>query len=228
MASHGIGKAGVEILLSELPALIALIQGGEAPDLRGVLRCGTRGTLSQAPPGAIALSTRCADESLAAIEPSAAWLDRIRAAAAARGMTRVADAEIDDRGAAGWPEASTLLVEGPGVSTSFFWHGQGRPIYRQNESRYSDELRALERRQRAARLARWVAAGVRWIEMEDYTVMRVAEMCGIPAVTLGAILARRRRADGAFQLDYSKAALASSELIPAQLALAAIAEDSGD
>lgn len=225
VASHGIGKAGVEILLSELPALIALIQDGQAPDLRGVVRCGTRGTLSQAPPGAIALSTHCADESLATIEPSAAWLDRIRAAGMSRGMTRVADAEIDERAAAGWGEASSLLVEGPGISTSFFWHGQGRPLYRQNEASYGDEVRDLERRQRAARLARWVAAGIRWIEMEDFTVLRVAEMCGIPAVSLGAVLAQRRRPDGSFQLDYDKAALAS-ELVPARLALAAIAESS--
>lgn len=222
VASHGIGKAGVEIVLSELPALIALIQGGEAPDLRGVLRCGTRGTLSQAPPGAIALSTRCTDESMAAIDPSSAWLDRIRAAGRARGMTLVADHEIDARRNGDWPEPSSVLAEGPGLSTSFFWHGQGRPLYRANEARYREDIRDLERRQRGAMLGRWAAAGVRWIEMEDYTVLRVAEMCGIPAATLGAVLARRRRADGTFQLDYSKSALAASELLPAQLALTAI------
>ncbi len=222
VASHGIGKAGVEIVLSELPALIALIQGA-APELRGVLRCGTRGTLSQVPPGAIALSTRCHDELLAPIEPSSDWLERLRNASHARGMTRVADADVDAYGE--WSSPGTVLVEGAGISTSFFWHGQSRPIYRASETGRSEHTRSLEQRQRAEQLTRWHAAGVRWIEMEDYTVLRVAEMCGIPAASLGAVLAQRRRADGTFQLDYSKRALAESELIPAELALEAILSD---
>ena len=216
-ASHGIGKAGVEVLLSELPALIALIQGGEAPDLLGAIRCGTRGTLSPTPPGAIALSTSCRDESLATIEPSAEWLDRIRAAGRARGMESVADGEIDTRDS--WPEASSVLAEGPGLSTSFFWHGQGRPLYR--ASARPDDIGDLERRQRAALLDRWTAAGVRWIEMEDFTVLRIAEMVGIPAVSLGTVLARRRGVDGSYQTDYDKNALAS-ELIPAELTIETI------
>ncbi len=216
-ASHGIGKAGVEILLSELPALIALIQGGEAPDIRGAIRCGTRGTLSPTPPGAIALSTSSCDESLASIEPSAQWLERIRAAGRERSMTQVADGEIDRR--EGWPEPSTVLAEGSGISTSFFWHGQGRPLYRSDGA--PTPIGDLERRHRAALLGRWTSAGVRWIEMEDYTVLRIAEMVGIPAVTLGTVLAQRRAADGSFQTDYDKRALAS-ELIPAELAIEAI------
>ncbi|MCP3961865.1 MAG: hypothetical protein GY719_28825 [bacterium] len=225
VASHGVGKAGVEIVLSELPALIAMIQGGEAPDLRAAIRCGTRGTLSQVPPAAIALSTRCHDESLAPIDPSAAWLDKIRAAAAERGMTRVADDEIDSHGD-DWGDPTTVLAEGPGISTSFFWHGQGRPLYRAGEGRVAGEVRAFERRERAALLSQWTSAGVRWIEMEDFTVLRIAEMCGIPAVSLGAVLGQRRRPDGRFQLAYDKKALETSELIPAELALAAIRADS--
>ena len=216
-ASHGIGKAGVEILLSELPALIALSQGDEAPDIRGAIRCGTRGTLSPTPPGAIALSTSCRDESQASIEPSADWLERIRAVGRERSMTRVVDAEIDRRD--DWPEPATVLAEGPGISTSFFWHGQGRPLYRADGN--SASVGDLERRHRAALLQRWTAAGVRWIEMEDYTVLRIAEMVGIPAVTLGAVLAQRRAADGSYQTDYDKRALAS-ELVPAELAIEAI------
>ncbi len=216
-ASHGVGKAGVEVLLSELPALIALIQGGEAAEIRGAIRCGTRGTLSAAPPGAIALSTACRDDSLAQVEPSARWLERLRAAGRERSMTRVAGAEIDRRD--DWPEPSSVLAEGPGISTSFFWHGQGRPLYR--AAGPPEQILALERRHRAALLSRWAAAGVRWIEMEDYTVLRIAEMVGIPAVTLGAVLAQRRAADGSFQTDYDKRALAS-ELIPAELAIEAI------
>ncbi len=222
VASHGIGKAGVEIVLSELPALIALIQGGEAPALHGVVRCGTRGTLSQTPPGSIALSTQCMDESMATIQPSSLWLDRLREAASERGMNRFGDNEIDRQRPGSWPQPSTVLAEGPGLSTSFFWHGQARPLYRAGEGDIPNAIRSLERQARTKRLAGWVAAGVRWIEMEDFTVLRVAEMCGLPAVSLGAVLAQRRRADGSFQLDYDKKALAASELIPAELALSAI------
>ncbi len=217
VASHGIGKAGVEVLLSELPALIAIVQGGQAPDLRGAIRCGTRGTLSPTPPGAIALSTSCRDESSASIEPAAPWLERIRGAGRERSMTSITDGEIDRRD--DWPQAASVLAEGPGLSTSFFWHGQGRPLYRGGSR--PENLRALEQRRRAALLSRWVAAGVRWIEMEDYTVLRIAEMVGIPAVTLGTVLARRRAADGSYQTDYDKHALAS-EMIPAELAIEAI------
>lgn len=224
VASHGIGKAGVELVLSELPALIALVQGGRGPELRGVIRCGTRGTLSPVPPGAIALSTSCSDESMATIEPSADWLERLRGAAREHGMTRVASSEIEARSERGWPAPSTVLAEGPGLSTSFFWHGQGRPIYLAGRQPPVAE-RELERRDRALQLGRWAAAGLRWIEMEDFTVLRVAEMCGIPAVSLGAVLAQRRRPDGVFQVDYDKQALATSELIPAELALAAIRAD---
>jgi len=223
VASHGIGKAGVEIVLSELPALIALIQG-EPPRLRGAVRCGTRGTLSRVPPGAIALSTRCVDENLASIEPAPEWLELLRGAGGERAMTVVADGEIDARGES-WPEPATVLAEGPGVSTSFFWHGQGRALYRAGEAAVAEDVRALERGERAVELARWTAAGIRWIEMEDYTVLRIAEMCGIPAASLGAVLGQRRRADGTFQPAYDKQALAS-ELIPAQLALEAILADS--
>ncbi|MEM7584336.1 MAG: hypothetical protein AAF560_13185 [Acidobacteriota bacterium] len=219
VASHGIGKAGVEIVLSELPALIALIQGA-APELRGVLRCGTRGTLSRAAPGAIALSTRCHDERLAPIDPSPYWLDRLRAVASERGMTRLGGSDVDSHG--DWSKPSSVLAEGPGISTSFFWHGQSRPVYRVHEHRLTNQQREFERRQRAGQLSRWVAAGVKWIEMEDFTVLRVAEMCGIPAASLGAVLAQRQQADGTFQLDYSKRALAESELIPSELALEAI------
>ncbi len=223
VVSHGIGKAGAEIVLSELPALIALAQDGEAAAIRGVVRCGTRGTLSRVPLGCVALSTACHNESLERIAPSGPWLERLRSAARDRGMTIVSDGEIDSRGEDDWPAAATVLAEGPGISTSFFWQGQARPLYRPPGSLPPAELQTLERQARAERLTAWTRAGIRWIEMEDYTVLRVAEACGLPAASLGAVIAHRRRADGSFQLDYSKPALASSELIPAELALAAMA-----
>lgn len=223
VVSHGIGPSGVEIVLSEVPALVALAQDGEAPEIRGVVRCGTRGTLSRAPTGSVALSTSCHDESLERVLPSSAWLDRLRSAALRRGMTLVRDHEIEARGEDGWPPAAETLVEGPGISTSFFWEGQGRPLYR--TARPPEDVLRLERRQHARLLRSWSRAGIRWIEMEDFTVLRVAGLCGIPAAALGAVVGHRRRADGSFQVGYSKEALAASELVPCEIALAAIAED---
>ena len=225
VASHGIGPAGVEIVLSELPALLALAQGGRAPDLEGAIRCGTRGALCRVPVGSVALSTSTFDPDLARLRPSAEWLEKIRGAARSRGMTVVGEDEIDGRSEDRWGEATSVLAEGPGISTPFFWHGQGRPLYRGHRRPMPPEILALERRERRELLAAWVEAGVRWIEMEDATVLKVAEQCGIPAVTLGAVVAHRRRADGSFQFDYSKTALGLSELLPAEIALAAIAAD---
>jgi cytidine deaminase len=228
VASHGVGMSGVEIVLSELPALVTLAQDGDKPDLRGVLRCGTRGTLSQVPLGCVALSTASLNEELERILPSAHWLDRLRDSARARGMTVFGDDEIDGRDPGDWPPAEEILVEGAGIATAFFWEGQSRPLFRSGRDPLPAALAAVDRRRRAARLDLWVENGVRWIEMEDYTVLRIAELCGIPAASLGAVLGHRRRPDGGYQGDYSKTALEASELRPAELALAAIRADAAD
>lgn len=219
-ASHGIGKGGAEILLSELPALVALAQGGEPPEIKGVLRCGTRGTLTRVPLGCVAVSTACFDEQLEALLPSSAWVGHVREAARELGMEVVPDAEIDARGEDRWPDPSKLLVEGAGLSADFFWQGQARPLYRPKP--LPPAWVELDQQDRARKLAAWVRAGVRWVEMEDHTILSVSRLCGYPAVTLGAVIAHRRRADGAFQLSYSKEALARSESLPAELALTAI------
>ena len=223
VASHGIGKAGVEILMSELPAAIALAQAGQAPEIRGVLRSGTRGTLSRVPLGCTALSTRSCDDHLDVLPASERWLGLLRGAADGLGMTRVAEGDIDGHGEDGWPEATSTLVEGLGLSASFFWDGQARPLYRPKAP--SKSLLQVEARDRGRKLAAWTLFGVRWIEMEDYTLHRIAALCGYPSATLGAVIAHRRRADGTFQLDYSKEALAKSELIPTEIALRAIMAD---
>lgn len=215
VASHGVGKAGVELVLAELPALVTLIQDGEAPDLRGVLRCGTRGTLADVPKGSVALSTSCFDESMAVERPSARWVERLRAAARSRSMRVVGQEGIGGlRGEAGAP----LLVEGAGISTSFFWEGQGRRLF---GAPYTEADRAAGDRL----LRSWVEAGVVWVEMEDYTVLRLARRLGIPAATLGAVVGQRVRSDGCFQSGYDKAVLAASELLPPELALEAIRAD---
>ena len=139
-------------------------------------------------------------------------------------MTVVPDGEIDARGTDDWPEAPTVLAEGPGISTSFFWQGQGRALYRHDRfgaGRPMAEDLEREERRHAEILQPWVDAGIRWIEMEDYTVMRVARHCGLAAASLGAILGQRRAPDGRFRNAYDKAAL-SSELIPAEIVLEAM------
>lgn len=221
VASHGIGEAGAEIVLGELPALIALAQGGESPRIQGVLRCGTRGTLRRVPLGCVALSTEVMDEGLDMIAPDPAWLARLRAAASARGMTLGDVDALEATPEAQWLAGPGLCVEGAGISARFFWEGQGRPLYRPQAP--SPAALTADQARRAGLLARWRRAGISWVEMEDYAVLRVSAACGYPAATLGAVIAHRRSAEGVWQLDYSKEALAASELLPAELALAAIA-----
>lgn len=220
VASHGIGESGAEVVLSELPALIHWVQG-ERATIRGAIRCGTRGTLSQLPLGCVGLSTMCHNEHLDRLAPDVGWVARLREAGRALGMTNVADSEVDTVGV-GHSYAPSILAEGAGVSASFFWEGQGRPLYRGAPPAPEDAR--MEQRSRAAKLGLWVRAGIRYIEMEDYAVLRIGALVGIPTATLGAVIAHRRRADGTFQLDYSKEALTRSELIPARLALRAIAD----
>lgn len=220
VASHGVGKAGVEVVMSEVPALIHHIQG-EPAQIQGALRCGTRGTLSQLPLGCVSLSTRCYNEHLDRLDPDTSWIERLRFAGSTLGMQNVSDAEADAVDV-DHPDPTSILAEGAGMSAPFFWEGQGRPLYRATvRDRHAEDL---EQRARAVKLGLWVRAGIRYIEMEDYTVHRIGALVGIPTATLGAVIAHRRRPDGTFQLDYSKDALAKSELIPARLALRAIAD----
>lgn len=222
--SHGIGRAGVEIVLSEFPALLALVEGKD-PEIRGVIRCGTRGTLTRVPLGCVALSTKCHDDHLAPIEPSEHWLNKLREAAGNHDMKVVPETVIDERGNDPWPEEGTsLLIEGHGMSASFFWKGQARPLYKPALKRSAERIK-VEKFNRVQHLLGLINAGIRWIEMEDYTVLRMAAECGYPAASVGAVIAHRRRPDGTFQLDYDKDALLKSELIPAELALKAFSLD---
>jgi cytidine deaminase/uridine phosphorylase len=220
VASHGVGKAGIEVIMSEVPALVHLIQG-EPARIAGALRCGTRGTLAQLPLGCVALSTSCVNEHLDRLDPDPEWVGRLRAAGRNLGMTNVPDHQIDSV-SRDHPAPTTLLTEGTGLSASFFWRGQGRPLYRAHA--VDTGAYELDQRGRAVMLGKWVRAGIRYIEMEDYTLLRVGALVGIPTATLGAVIAHRRAPDGTFQLDYSKQALQASELIPARIALRAIAD----
>ena len=75
-------------------------------------------------------------------------------------LGRIDYVAIDARGE-DWGEPTSVLAEGPGLSTSFFWHGQSRPLYRAGEAAVPENVRSLERRERAVRLAQWTAAGIR-------------------------------------------------------------------
>lgn len=223
VVSHGVGLSGVEIVLSEVPALLAVVEGNPV-QIRGVIRGGTRGGLVPVPLGTVALSTAAADVSLGWVEPDPRWLDHVRQVAQARGMAVVGGAERGERLQQQlWPQPPPhLLVEGPGVSTTFFWTGQGRPLYR---PQLTEETAQRGREERLAHLVRLADAGVCWLEMEDFTVLRLCHLLGYPAVTLGAVIANRRRVDGTFQVDYNHEAYRLSELLPTELAMAAFERD---
>lgn len=227
VASHGIGLSGVELCISEVPALITVATGGRFGALRGIVRAGTRGTIAPVPLGCVALSTACHDDDLNRVDPDRWLTDQLRAAARLRGMSVVADEAIEGCAQAGWPAApERLLIEGPGVATHFFWSGQGRPLFIPGEGGHSRPRPPAETAARAATLTRWVDAGIRWVEMEDYTVHRLARLCGYPSASVGAVIASRRRPDGSFQVDYDHAAHARAEMIPTELALDGILQAS--
>ena len=222
VASHGVGLSGVEIILSELPALVSLTSGGRFGAMKTVLRSGTRGTVAaQVPLGCVALSTACYHDTTEGgpILPDAGLTDLVRSAARHRGMEIVPDEAIEGRAAAGWGDPARLLIEGPGMATTFFWEGQGRPMFVPGEGPTRRPSRPAETAARAAMLKGWCDQGIRWLEMEDYTVHRLARACGYPSASVGAVIASRRRADGRFQVDYDHEAHQRAELIPTELAL---------
>ncbi len=223
VVSHGIGYSGVEIVLSEVPALMHVAQG-YAPSIHGVVRCGTRGTLSQVPLGCIALSTLTYSDEFDKVTPSPELTELIRGAAVSLGMSVFGEETIEAPDTK-WPEvAQKILVEGAGLSSLYFWRTQGRPIYRASQGD-KIEHRAYETEIRRKQLEGWYNMGIRWIEMEDYAVHELAQYMGYPSVTMGAVIAHRRTADGVYQLDYSKEAYVKSEMIPTHIAIEAFKAD---
>ena len=224
VSSHGIGEAGVEIVLSELPALLAYTAGAH-PNIRGVIRAGTRGTMSQVPLGSVALSTRTANDLMDWIGTSSHWQGRLHQAAEAQGMNVIKEGEID---ATSWDNApSTYLIEGSAISTRFFWRNQARPLYSPQKSSPQRTLDA-QHRARLKKLMRWTKTGIHWIEMEDYAVHEICAQCGYPSASLGAVIASRRTNSGDFQIDYNKSLYEVSELLPVKLALQAMIFDATD
>ncbi|MDJ0624804.1 MAG: hypothetical protein QNJ31_00360 [Candidatus Caenarcaniphilales bacterium] len=196
IASHGIGSSGVEIILSEVNALIAL--ANETPNevpLKMVIRSGTRGTLDDIPLGTVAITTEAHNEN-AFVQADKKLIDELKNASESM------DIEIS---------------EGPCFSSQFFWSGQGRtsfPLLKHSEeleAKNNEYLRQLKKK------------GMKWIEMEDYYVSHFASMYGMASASIGVVAAQRyNSAEDRFVLHYDSQTTKDKELIPAQIALLAI------
>jgi uridine phosphorylase len=204
IASHGIGMSGAEIVILELMSLINLDRQLRGLDdqhlLCGVGRSGTRATLrSDIPLGCVGISTASFSDDFEVALPDPHMLSLCEQAAKAGGHP---------------------YALGSGISTAYFWSGQGRPLPMQRP-----QAPAILTRNDAARQARlwsWVEQGISFVEMEDFTVNTACRWLGIPSVTVGAVIARRyNEVLGKFVLDYDRDAKKKSELQPADVLLRA-------
>lgn len=197
IASHGIGASGIEIVLSEVSALIALANGDSSKvnPLKAAVRSGTRGTIVDVPLGTVALSTETFNETLSSF-PSPLLNQALKEAAS---------------------ELQINLEEGACLSAQFFWTGQGRTPFpllsqfpevdKQNE-KYLRELQSK---------------GIKWFEMEDYYLNYFGEKYKIATASLGLVIAKRYDSIlDKFVLSYSAQAKKDNELLPAEIALQAL------
>lgn len=204
VASHGIGVSGVEIVLVELFSLLNLVLAPEDRThlLCGVGRSGTRGGLRAFEYGTVGLSTASFSDTYDCALPDPRLLEL--ATHAARKL--------------GHPFAL-----GPGISTSYFWAGQGR----QRPSQQPVPPPLAERLDTRAQdlLWRWVERGIDFVEMEDHAVHDICTSMGIPSISAGAVIAQRYDpAQQRFVLDYDAEAKKRSELWPAEVLLHAFRE----
>lgn len=203
IGSHGIGASGAEILIAELTALIHYSRGllgleGEH-EIFGVGRSGTRGCLVDHAYGTLGISTVSYDDRFDAATPDPALLGHV-----------VAQAEAEH----------VPYALGRGISTNFFWTGQGRVLPSQKPLSATQQRRREESAE--AMLWSWVEKGIEFIEMEDHAVHTVCRSIGIPSVSVGVVIARRfDAAQGRFVLDYDADAKKHSELLPVSVLLSA-------
>ena len=195
IVSHGIGASGVEIVLSEVSALVALANGNMNNPIKAVIRSGTRGSIVDIPLGSLALSTETFSEHDSCL-PDQALTQRLKEAA---------------------EHLNVELVEGKCLSAQFFWTGQGRtpfPLLKQLDKRESlneSFLRGLQEK------------GFKWIEMEDYYLNFFGKLYGIATASLGVVIAKRYdAASNSFVLSYDAQAKRDKELLPACVALEAL------
>jgi len=207
IVSHGIGSSGAEIVIKEMRALIhwsnAFLGRDEASvRVRCVGRSGTRGTLGDVAYGSVGISTASFNDNLEVALPDAELNQRVVASAKALGVP---------------------YALGSGVSTEFFWLGQGR--HTPPEGRIPAHIDAERARHAQDKLWRFVEHGILFAEMEDYTVHSVCAELGIASASVGAVIARRFDVErGEFIIDYDRSAKSRSELLPAQLIIAAFIE----
>lgn len=207
IVSHGIGGSGAEIVIKEMRSLIHWSNAYLGRDeskvrLRCVGRSGTRGTLSDVPYGYVGVSTASYNDDF--------------------------DIALPD------PNLNQLIIDnarkldipvalGAGVSTNYFWGGQGRHV--PAEGRIAAHLEAERAKRAQDQLWRFVERGIIFAEMEDYTVHSVCTALGISSASVGAVIARRYDVEkGEFIIDYDRNAKERAELLPAQAIITAFIE----
>ncbi len=207
ICSHGIGGSGAEIVIKEMRSLIHWSNAYLGLDesnvkLRCVGRSGTRGTLGNVPYGYVGVSTASYNDNLDVALPDPNLNQLI----------------IDNA-----KKLEIPIALGAGVSTNFFWGGQGRHVPPEGRiAKHIDDERA-----KAAQdtLWRFVERGIIFAEMEDYTVHSVCHSLGISSASVGAVIARRYDVEkGEFIIDYDRNAKEKAELLPAQAIMTAFVE----
>lgn len=211
IVSHGIGGSGAEIVIKEMRALVHwanayLGNDEENVKIRCVGRSGTRGTLGDVAYGTVGVSTASYNDEFDVALPDANLNQRILECAK----------KLD---------IPTAL--GAGVSTNYFWLGQGRHV--PAEGRIAAHIE--DERTVAAQntLWRFVERGIIFAEMEDYTVHSICRSLGIASASVGCVIARRFDVEkGEFIIDYDRSAKERAELLPAQAIVTAFVEHAKD
>jgi cytidine deaminase len=198
IVSHGIGGSGVEIVLSELSALIGIAneRNDQKSPLKAVIRCGTRGTLIDVKLGSLALTTEAFNQNFDSSLPDPTLCDLLRKASEAH---------------------NEVLEEGSTYVADFFWGSQGRTPYpllhlgKKKDVENEKHLRSLKQK------------NIRWIEMEDYFVNHFSSLYGIKSACIGLVVAKRYDpSSDKFVLSYCKDTKAERELLPGLIALQAL------
>ncbi len=207
IVSHGIGGSGAEIVIKEMRALVHwsnafLGKDEESVRIRCVGRSGTRGTLGDVPYGYVGVSTASYNDSFDVALP---------------------DADLNQRILACAQRLNIPTALGAGVSTNYFWLGQGRHV--PAEGRIAAHIEDGRAQAAQDTLWRFVERGIIFAEMEDYTVHSVCRALGIASASVGCVIARRYDVEkGEFIIDYDRSAKEKAELLPAQAIVAAFAE----
>ena len=211
IVSHGIGGSGAEIVIKEMRALIHwsnafLGNDEEKVQLRCVGRSGTRGTLGDVPYGTVGVSTASYNDEFDVALPDANLNQRILDCAK----------RLD---------IPTAL--GSGVSTNYFWLGQGRHV--PAEGRIAQHIEDERAQAAQDKLWRFVERGIIFAEMEDYTVHSICRSLGISSASVGCVIARRYDVErGEFIIDYDRSAKEKAELLPAQAIVTAFVDHAKD